>query len=295
MQGWLPRDIWSDARHYQIAALSTLLIFNFGWLDFGARPLNSALALSSCSPACSDSQLSSGRTLALTSTILTQILCSRLYGLPSIDLRSPLITGLSLSLLLRADEPWLHAVAGVIAIGSKFVLRIDGKHIWNPAGLAIVVLLFTSNDVWISPGQWGSAVWFVALLSFFAILVLHAARRSDMALFFLGSHAALLFARAWWLGDPIAIPIHQLQSGSLLIFAFFMISDPRTSPDARLGRFLFAASVAILGHYLAFFMQMRPALYIALIAISPLTLLIDRVMPAERFAWSRPASQGASR
>ena len=92
MQGWLPRDIWSDARHYQIAALSTLVIFNFGWLDFGARPLNSALAL--------------------TSTILTQILCSRLYGLPSIDLRSPLITGLSLSLLLRADEPWLHAVAG---------------------------------------------------------------------------------------------------------------------------------------------------------------------------------------
>jgi Na+-transporting NADH:ubiquinone oxidoreductase subunit NqrB len=270
----LPRDIWSDARHYQIAALSALVIYNFGWLDFGAQPLNSALAI--------------------TSAILTQILCSHLYGLPSIDLRSPLITGLSLSLLLRADEPWLHAVAGMIAIGSKFVLRIDGKHIWNPAGLAIVVLLFTSNDVWISPGQWGSAVWFVALLSFFAILVLHAARRSDMALFFLGSHAALLFARAWWLGDPLAIPIHQLQSGSLLIFAFFMISDPRTSPDARLGRFLFAASVAILGYYLAFFMQMRPALYIALIAISPLTFLIDRILPAERFAWSRPASQGAS-
>jgi enediyne biosynthesis protein E5 len=275
MPRWLPRDLWSDARHYQIAALSTLLIFNFGWLDFGARPLNSALAI--------------------VSSFATQALCSRYYGLPSIDLRSPLITGLSLSLLLRADEAWLHALAGVIGIGSKFVLRIDGKHIWNPAGLAIVVLLLTSNNVWISPGQWGSAVWFAALLGFFAILVLHAARRSDMALFFLGSHAALLFARAWWLGDPIAIPIHQLQSGSLLIFTFFMISDPRTSPDARLGRFLFAASVAVLGHYLAFFMQMRPALYFALIAISPLTLLIDRILPAERFAWTKPASQGASR
>jgi enediyne biosynthesis protein E5 len=275
MQRWLPRDLWSDARHYQIAALSTLLIYNFGWLDFGARPLNSALAIAS--------------------SLATQVLCSRYYGLPSIDLRSPLITGLSLSLLLRADQAWLHALAGAIAIGSKFVLRIDGKHIWNPAGLAIVVLLFTSNDVWISPGQWGSAVWFATLLGFFAILVLHAARRSDMALFFLGSHAALLFARAWWLGDPIAIPIHQLQSGSLLIFAFFMISDPRTSPDARLGRFVFAASVALTAHYLAFFMQMRPALYVALIAFSPLTLLIDRILPAERFAWSTPASQGASR
>ena len=88
-------------------------------------------------------------------------------------------------------------------------------------------------------------MWFAALLAFFAILVLGAARRSDIAIFFLGSHAALLLARAVWLGDPLAIPLHQLQSGSLLIFAFFMISDPRTSPDSRLGRFIFAASVAL--------------------------------------------------
>jgi len=274
MPRWLPRAVWSDARHYQIAALATLLIFNLGWLDFGARPLNSALAIGSA--------------------LATQVLCSRLFGLPSIDLRSPLITGLSLSLLLRADAAWLHAVAGVMAIGSKFVFRIEGKHVWNPAGFAIVALLFTSSDVWISPGQWGSAVWFVALLSFLAILVLHAARRSDMAIFFLGSHAALLFTRALWLGDPVSIPIHQLQSGSLLIFAFFMISDPRTSPDSRLGRFIFAAAVALTGHYMAFFMQMRPALYVALIALSPFILLIDRILPAERFAWTTPARQGAA-
>src|SRR4051794_28071634 len=274
MPRWLPRAVWSDARHYQIAALSTLLVYNLGWLDFGARPLNSALAIGGA--------------------VATQVLCARAFGLPTIDLRSPLITGLSLSLLLRADEAWLHALAGVIAIGSKFVFRIDGKHIWNPAGFAIVALLFTSSDVWISPGQWGSAVWFAALLGFFAILVLHAARRSDMAIFFLGSHAALLFARALWLGDPLAIPLHQLQSGSLLIFTFFMISDPRTSPDSRFGRFIFAASVALAGHYMAFFMQMRPALYIALIALSPFVLLIDRVFPASRFAWNRPALQGVS-
>ena len=275
MPRWIPRDFWSDARHYQIAALSTLLVFNFGWLDFGARPLNSALAIASA--------------------LATQAVCARITGLPTIDLRSPLITGLSLSLLLRADEAWLHALAGVIGIASKFVLRVDGKHIWNPAGLAIVVLLFTSNDVWISPGQWGSAIWFAALLSFFAILVLHAARRSDVAIFFLGSHVALLFARAWWLGDSWAIPIHQLQSGSVLIFSFFMISDPRTTPDSRLGRFIFALSVALAAHYMTFFMQMRPALYVALILLSPFILLIDKIIPAERFQWTRPAIQGAPR
>ncbi len=265
---------WSDARHYQIAALATLLIYNIGWLDFGARPLNSALAIAS--------------------SLATQAFCTWWFRLPAFDPRSPLITGLSLSLLLRADDPWLHVLAGIIAISSKFVLRIDGKHIWNPAGFAIVVLLFTSDGIWISPGAWGSTVWFAALVGFCAILVLHAARRADIAIFFLLTHAALLLARAWWLGDPLAIPIHQMQSGALLIFAFFMISDPRTSPDSRFGRLIFAVSVALLAHYMTFFMQMRPALYVALIALSPLILLIDKILPAQRFTWKAPAIQGAT-
>ena len=120
------------------------------------------------------------------------------------DLRSPLITGLSLSLLLRADEPWLHALAGVIAIGSKFVLRIDGKHIWNPAGFAIVVLLFdVERRVDFARPMGLQHLVGGAACAFFAILVLQAARRSDIALFFLGSHAALLFGARLWLGDPL--------------------------------------------------------------------------------------------
>lgn len=269
---WL---LQSDARHYQIAALACLLSFNIGFVDFGAKPLPSAIAI--------------------ISALATQIAGTRVFGLPNLDLRSPLITGLSLSLLLRADALWLHAIAGSIAIASKFLLRIEGKHIWNPAGFAIVVLLATSPGVWISPGQWGTRVWLVSALVFAAILVLRAARSTDIALFFLGSHAALLFAGAIWLGDPIAIPIHQLQSGSLLIFSFFMISDPRTAPDSRTGRFLFAFAVAASAYWLAFFTQMRPALYFALIALSPLVLLIDKALPAQRFTWTHRALEGASR
>jgi Na+-transporting NADH:ubiquinone oxidoreductase subunit NqrB len=268
------RSLWSDARHLQIIALTSLLAINFAVIDFGASIAASAIALVAC--------------------VLTQDVCSRLAKIP-LDLRSPLITGLSLSLLLRAEEPWMHGVAGVIAISSKFLLRIDGKHIFNPAGLAIVVLLLSSSGVWISPGQWGASIWFAALVGFFAIMVLHAARRTDIAIYFFLSHAALLFARAHWLGDPSAIPLHQLQSGALLIFTFFMISDPRTSPDSPLGRFLFAFAVAALAHYLAFFVQLRPALYFALIVLSPATLLIDRVLPAPRFVWTAPAFKGASR
>jgi enediyne biosynthesis protein E5 len=272
----LAAHLRSDARHFQIAALATLLTFNIAFLDFGAKPLNSALAI--------------------VAAVAMQALCSRILHLPAVDLRSPLITGLSLSLLLRADAPWLYVAAAAMAIASKFVLRARGKHIWNPAGFAIVaLLLIVPENVWISPGQWGTGVWFATLVSFLAFMVLNAAGRADVALFFLASHGALLLARAAWLGDPLAIPLHQLQSGSLLIFAFFMISDPKTTPDSRRGRLLFAFAVALLAHWLAFRWQMRPALYLALIALSPLTFMIDRIFPAARFTWTRPAPQGATR
>src|SRR3981189_2266296 len=224
---------WADALPFQTAALASLLAFNFACLDFGARPLN--------------------RARATASALAAQALCSWAWRLGTIDLRSPLITGLSLSLLLRADEPWIHVAAGAVAILSKFVLRLEGKHIWNPAGLAIVALLLcVPGHVWISPGQWGASVWFAALVAGLAFVVLNAARRAGIALCFLAAHAILLLSRAAWLGDPPAIPLHQLQSGSLLIFAFFMISDPRTTPDSRLGRLVFALAVAVLAHYLAF-------------------------------------------
>ena len=101
----------------------------------------------------------------IASALATQAACARWFGLPGLDLRSPLITGLSLSLLLGADTAWLFALAGVIAIGSKFLLRLDGKHIFNPAGFAIIALLFAAPGVWISPGQWGTSIWFAALRS----------------------------------------------------------------------------------------------------------------------------------
>lgn len=253
-----------DARAWQIAALSALLAWNLTQLSLGASVPASATAI--------------GCALA------AQAFASRLAGLRSIDLRSPMITGLSLSLLLRGDAVWVPALAGCLAIASKFLLRLDGKHLFNPAAFAIVVLISTGH-AWVTPGQWGQSTFVVSAIVFLAILVLARAARLDVALAFLATHAALLFARAIWLGDPLAIPLHQLQNGALLLFAFFMITDPRTTPDARPARILFAVAVAVLAHWLVFDQQFRPALYVALIAVSAAVPLLDRVFPARRFAW----------
>src|SRR5262249_48681241 len=158
--------------------------------------------------------------------------------------RSPLISGLSLCLLLRTNEPALALAAGVLAVASKFVIRLRDKHLFNPTNFALVVLMLLTDQVWVSAGQWGNGVLFAFLLACLGGLVVTRAARSDVSLAFLGFYSLLLLGRSCWLGEPFTIPLHRLQSGALLLFSFFMISDPKTTPNSRTGRILFALVVA---------------------------------------------------
>ena len=78
------------------------------------------------------------------------------------------------------------------------------------------------------------------LIACLGSLVVTRAARADVTLAFLAFYVGLLFTRALWLGDPLTIPLHQIESGALLIFSFFMISDPKTTPDSRTGRIVYA-------------------------------------------------------
>ena len=105
---------------------------------------------------------------------------------------------------------------------------------------------------------------------------------------------AILCGRAVWLGDPWAIPIKQLQSGALLLFTFFMISDPKTTPDSRAGRVLFAALVAFGAAYVQFGLYRTNGLLWSLALCSLLTPLIDRLLPGTQYQWNRPQTIGTT-
>ena len=183
---------------------------------------------------------------------------------------------------------WLYPLIAIIAIASKFLIRVKNKHIFNPANAGIVTgLIFLPDYVWVSPGQWGNAIWLGFALMSFAILVLSKAGRADMAIFFLGSWIFLLVARALWLGDPLSIPLHNLQSGALLIFAFFMISDPMTTPNHRIGRFIFAFSVALVAYILQYVFQVREAIFYALFMVCMITPIIDLFLKDGFYQWRR--------
>src|SRR5262249_26018708 len=145
--------------------------------------------------------------------------------------KSALISSLSLCLMLRTDSLLVAALAAFIAVSSKFLIRVNGKHVFNPTNLALVVLMLTTDQAWVSPGQWGTPAALVFSLASPGLIVAHRATRSDVTLTFMATYAALLVGRSLWLGEPLSIPLHRLESGAFLLFSFFMISDPKTTPD----------------------------------------------------------------
>ena len=204
------------------------------------------------------------------------------------DFKSPLITALSLCLLLRADMIWPLAAAAFIAVGSKFLFRTNGKHIFNPANIGIVALVCLTDGAWTTPGQWGSAIWFAAALAGVGMFVTYRAARVDVPLIFLGVFTLLLFGRALWLGDPLSIPLLRLQNGALILFAFFMISDPKTSPDGAIARAFFASGIATLAYFLIWHFYVIDGLFIALTIMCVLRPLLEWADPAPQYRWGDP-------
>jgi Na+-transporting NADH:ubiquinone oxidoreductase subunit NqrB len=264
LREWLPRD----ARLWQILFLASLLTFGVLARDFTLRAEQMALAFAA--------------------GLATQAFWLRARGLRQKGYLSALVTCFGLSILLRADTLWAHPLAACIALSAKFVVRVDGKHVYNPANLGVIAATSLLPGTWISPGQWGNelaaAVWFVMLGG----LVTERARRWDIAWVFLGAWLGLVGLRVLWLGQPFAVWAHQLGSGALLLFAFFMISDPMTIPDRRATRVAYGCIVAVAAFGWQYALFRPNALVWALFLATPLVPLLDRRWPGPRFAWRAP-------
>jgi Na+-transporting NADH:ubiquinone oxidoreductase subunit NqrB len=267
------RQFFADPRHGQIAALAGLVVLGMAALAFEMPWWRPATA---CGTA-----------------LLLQYGIARLMRLP-FDWRSPLISALSLTLLLRTDGPFLVAVAAAIAIASKALVRIDGRHLFNPTALGIALTASLFPGAWVSPGQWGSAGLAAAFAVGAGLAVTYGARRLEVPLSFLAFWAALCFGRAAMLGDPAAIPLHQMSSGALVIFAFFMISDPMTSPWHPAARIGWTGLVALSGFLLQTGWVVAAGPIYGLVAMAPLVPLLNRLFPAPRFAWRPHLPKGPS-
>jgi enediyne biosynthesis protein E5 len=268
-----------DARWFQLLFLASFLLL-------GALTRDFALSLSQT-------------TLCFAAGLATQALWQWALRLPGRrswgGYLSALITCFGICILVRSQHLWAHPLLACAAMSSKYLLRAGPpacrSHILNPANFAAFAAFACLHGCWLSPGQWGADrltdLWFLALGG----LVTHRIARWDVSVTFLSVWGVLLASRLWFFGyawDPgAAVWLQQISNGSTLLFAFFMISDPMTTPQHRGARLLYAAAVAA-GAYLWQFALYKPhGLIVALFACSWTVPLINAARPTARFRWAR--------
>jgi Na+-transporting NADH:ubiquinone oxidoreductase subunit NqrB len=255
-----------DPRNYQVSFLSAFLLYGNWYLGWETDPLKLIVILSVC--------------------LSTQALGCYLTRKDFSSLKSAVITSLGLTILLQANSMYTYALAAFLAIACKFVFRMNGKHFFNPANFGIIAVMLLTGDAWISPGQWGASGILFFMVGILGFAVLYSVNRIDIGLFFLVALFALDYSRMiiyqGWTHDVI---FHKYTNGSLLLFAFFMITDPVSTPSGYFTRKAFAIIVAVTAFYLQSFMQLHTAPVWALFFISPLTVIFDKLEKAPNFKW----------
>ena len=143
------------------------------------------------------------------------------------------LTGLIVAMILTPHEPWyVAACTSAVAIASKYIARTRSANIFNPAALALVATFYVFNT---GQSWWGA----LPEITPFALVVLVATgafiadrvNKIPLVLIFLGTYFGL-FTLTTFLGDPgkIAEIFRAPDLHAVLFFAFFILTDPPTSP-----------------------------------------------------------------
>lgn len=179
--------------------------------------------------------------------IAAEFVFSRLVPDRSASPVSAYITGVSLAILIKPQSNilWPFFLGGVLSIGSKYVLRFRGRHLWNPSNFGIgILLLLSANHVAILSEQWGNALGTNAVIWAVGLLVVYRARMLHVTATYLASFLGFAVLRSAVVGTPLLAEIGPVTGPMYQLLVLFMITDPPTTVDDRKSRMLVAFSIA---------------------------------------------------
>jgi hypothetical protein len=189
---------------------------------------------------------------------------------------SGLLTGNSTAFILRVTgtlhgQWWstrgIWIFIGVVALGmaSKYLIRWKGRHIFNPSNVALVIAFVVLGpkyteplDLWWIPmGPWMIVTYAILIIG--GLLIAWELRLLGLVLGFMVAFAAFTalalapvpdhcMVASWHVTPMCGQDLWQIlvTSPEILIFALFMVPDPRTVPESPLARVVFGIGVALL-------------------------------------------------
>jgi hypothetical protein len=167
------------------------------------------------------------------------------------------ISGLAVSMLLYPNARWMViAFAAAAAIASKALFRLPaaqgGRHFFNPSNLGITATLLLFPWVGIAQpyqftegldrvGDWALPALIVCTGTFLNWRFTH---RLPLIAAWLGGFAAQAVLRHLAFGAPLAAAWMPMTGVAFILFTFYMVTDPATTPSAPRAQVAFGLSVA---------------------------------------------------
>jgi Na+-translocating ferredoxin:NAD+ oxidoreductase RnfD subunit len=151
---------------------------------------------------------------------------------------SSILSGLIIGFVIFRSQPWwIFALAAILAITSKYVLRFNNKHIFNPAafGIFTAIILLRAQTQWQGTYDW----YILAPAGLYAIIRI---RKSEL-FFGYGVVTFILFGAQAVMQK---VPVLNIFGYLSYFYIFVMIIEPRTTPVKPRAKWLFGASLAAL-------------------------------------------------
>jgi Na+-transporting NADH:ubiquinone oxidoreductase subunit NqrB len=213
--------------------------------------------------------------LAIAVSIVVELALGRIIYGAWPHLASAYITGISVGILIRSPAMWPYGLCSAISITSKYVLRVRGRHIWNPSNFGICAMLFLAGDKVASLSiQWGNNLWPMIVIWLLGSIIVWRLRRFHITATYVAAFFLFAFLRSSMTGAPMQAEIAPITGPMYQLFIFFMITDPKTTVRSKAGQCIVAILVAMVETVLRL-NEVVYAPYYALFMVGPTALLIE--------------------
>jgi Na+-transporting NADH:ubiquinone oxidoreductase subunit NqrB len=174
---------------------------------------------------------------------------------------------LSIGLLVESYDWRVYVVVPCWAILSKYLLRDQTRHFFNPSNFGIVmVLLFGHGVASVAPGsQWGADYRVAFAILCLGMMMMTRLKQLELALAWIGGFVVMSLLRMALGQGGLVFALGPLTGAEFALFTFSMLPDPKTCPPTRRGRVVWALSIAVTDGVLRY-LEIRYSMFYALFA-----------------------------
>jgi Na+-translocating ferredoxin:NAD+ oxidoreductase RnfD subunit len=213
--------------------------------------------------------------LAIATALITELILGRIFYGKWLNLASAYISGISVGMIVRSPAYWPFALCSAVSIMSKYVLRVKGRHLWNPSNFGLSVLFFLGAETVAGLSiQWGNFIAPMLVIWILGSIIIYRAKRFHISATYVVSFFAFAFLRSWITGHPWQSEVAPITGPMYQLFVFFMITDPKTTVKTKVGQCVVAFLVAF-AEFILRLMQVVYAPFYALFIVGPTANLIE--------------------